>query len=71
MTKYDSMGSEDSGEDNTRRFLVLRCELAVDDARRLRLVEMAAAGCSSSVGASLSTSMTVEALLRRDDGWRK
>ena len=70
-SKYVSMGSDEALA-TTRRFLVLRCELAADDARRFRLQEMAAAGCSSSVGASLSTSTTVEAvLLVRDDVRRK
>jgi hypothetical protein len=55
-----------------RRFLALRREVAVEDARRFLLEEMAADCCSSSVDASLSTSMTVEAvLLLRDDERRK
>jgi hypothetical protein len=72
-TKYDSMGRWDDVVRNTaRRFLALRREVAVEDARRFLLEEMAADCCSSSVDASLSTSMTVEAvLLLRDDERRK
>ena len=77
-TKYDSMVCCDEVAvtmDAARRFLGVGREVAVEDARCLfagrRWGETAAGGCSSSVDASLSISMTVDAVLLLDDERRK